>query len=360
MNLAQLQDLYTKDGPFTSVHLDVTRGAEDSAHRIEVLWAERRAELSAAGAADRVLDRIGELVQQPTHVSGEARRTVVADDADVLFDDVRAGHGSRAEVSTHGPLPDLAGWLTQVDGELPFVLVLASKEGADVEFYRAMSKPGTEHETVHGRDLHLTKVPQGQWAELQNHTEEVWRRNARDVAEVVRGVWARHHPRFVVLAGDVRARADLRQALTSSGDLVVEEVDAGGRAEGSSTDALWQEITAVLGRVSDDDRNELIDALGAAEGQGRSVARGLHAVLQALVQGKVERLVLDLDAATGQTINIHDYSGLQLPVAAAQGSKLAADQVLVAAGASTDARLSLLPADVVGSDGVAAILRWDG
>lgn len=360
MNLAQLQHLYTHDGPFVSLHLDVTRDAEDAQHQIEAAWAKERSTLAEAGAADSILDQLGELVTQPTHLQGEVRRTVVADDHEILFDDIRAGHGAKNEVATRGPLPDLSGWLAQVDGEVPFILVLADREGADIAAYRAWSRPEVEHEDVQGSSLHITKVPLGGWSHkrFQRRAEEVWRANADEVAEAVRHLWAQYKPRVVIVAGEVRARAEVLAALNDGGDLVTEEVEGGGRAAGSSDEAVSQDALAVLAQLRERDREQIVDALGAAAGQGTSVARGLPDVVGALVQGRVERLLVDLDAAATQTVDQRDYPGLGLPGAASEAGRLRADQVLVAAGASTDTSLSLLPADLLGGEGIAALLRW--
>ena len=54
-----------------------------------------------------------------------------------------------------------------------------------------------------------------------------------------------------------------------------------------------------------------------------------------------------------------DYPGIVLPAAAFEGDRLPADQTLLAAGAATDADLTLLPSSSVGGDGIAALLRWE-
>jgi hypothetical protein len=94
-------------------------------------------------------------------------------------------------------------------------------------------------------------------------------------------------------------------------------------------------------------------------GQQGTAARGLGEVLDALVRGQVDRLVLDLEAAHEMTVNPKEHPGLALPEPAASTEQLPADQVLVAAGAATDAQLSLLPRAQTKGAGVAALLRWE-
>lgn len=360
MKLASIQDLYAHSGPFVTVHVDVSRNTEDAPQQREARWTSVRHALEHAGVDQGLIARIGERLQEPTDVPGEARRTIVAADDKIVFDDVRAGHTIWPETTSCGPLPDLSGWLHQVDGQIPFVLVTADREGADIDFYRATSKPDAQHQEVHGDTLHITKVPQGDWAQkqFQRRSENVWQKNAREVADAVRTACAEHRPRVVVLAGDERARADIVESLDGL-NCEVEQVNAGGRAAGSSTDALWGEVREVLARAEAYDEQQVSERLMEKTGQGTGAARGLGDVLDALVQGKAERLVLDLRAAHEMTVNPADHPGLALPASAGNESELPADQVLVAVGAATGAELSVLPAEQTKGAGVAALLRWD-
>jgi hypothetical protein len=360
MKLGTIQDLYTRSGPFVTVHMDVSRNTEDARQQIAARWSTAAQNLERAGVDEDLIARIGERMHQQTEVPGEARRTIVAADGDIVFDDVRAGHTSWPETTTSGPLPDLAGWLHQVDGQVPFVLVVADREGADIDFYRAMSKPDAEHQEVHGETLHITKVPQGDWAQkqFQQRSENVWQKNAREVADAVRRICTEQRPRLVVVAGEDRMRAEITEALDGV-QCDVEQVTAGGRAAGSSTEALWDEVREVLARAEAYDEEQITGRLLEKSGQGSGAARGLPEVLDALVQGKAERLLVDLRAAHEMTVNPAEHPGLALPTSASDATELPADQVLVAVGAATDAELSVLPAEQTKGAGVAALLRWD-
>ena len=359
MNLAGIQHLFTHDGPFVNLHLDVSRDNDAAGRGIETRWTNVRHQLEHASVPESVLTRLGELVVQPTGVPGPTRRTVVASGDALLLDDVRMGRGAWPEVVSTGPLPDVSGWLAQVDGEFPFVLAVVDREGAEIDIYRSLSQRQHEHETVQGETLHIKKVPAGDWAELQNHTEEVWRRNARAVGEAVSSAAKEHGARLVVVAGEVRARAEVIDVLQSGGSLEVAEVEGGGRAAGSSTESLWSDVNSAVGQRWQQDRQKVMERLEAQSGQNRAVARGLRNVLQALVRGQVERLVVDLVVAHEQTVAPSDYPGLGLPAAALDAGRLAADQTLVAAGAATDADITVLPTSTIGGDGVAALLRWE-
>jgi hypothetical protein len=359
MNLGSIHDLYDHSGPFVSVHVDVSRNTEDAVQRIEARWTTLRHQLEHEGVNASLVERIGERVRERHDVPGEVRRTVIASGDQIVFDDLRAGHSMWPERVTCGPLPDLAGWLHQVDGEMPFLLVLADREGADIDFYRAESKTEPEHREVHGERLHLHKVPVGDWAhkQFQRRAENVWAKNAREVADVVRSVYVRHRPRVVLVAGDPRARCEIAHELEGSRFEVV-QVESGGRAAGSSSEALWDDVHKILARLEAEDEQRVTGRLLEATGQGAGAVRGLSEVVDALVKGQVERLVLDLQKAHEMTLKPAEHPGLSLPEAA-EKEELPADLALVAAGARTDADLSLLPSEQSKGAGVAALLRWD-
>lgn len=361
MNLETVQHVFAQDGPFTSVHLDVSQDTEDALQQRESRWTTTRHRLEHEHLDTGLIDQIGDRVLERTDLPGEARRTVVASGDRIVFDDVRTGHSIWPEVVDHGVLPDLSGWLHQMDGRIPFLLVTADREGAALDLYQASTGPADEHEEVHGETLHIQKVPQGDWAQkqFQQRSENVWRENAREVADAVRSLVSQHRPRVVVVAGDERARSEVAHALGGL-SCPVEQVASGGRAAGASQAALWDDVRRVLARIEADDEQQVTERLDRTHRQGAGAALGLEEVLDALVEGKVDRLVLDLEAARELTVRPADHPGLPLPARAARETELPADRVLVAAGAATDATLTLLPRELVKGGGVAALLRWDG
>jgi hypothetical protein len=360
MDLGSVQDVFTGKGPFVSVHIDVSRDTEDARQQVDARWTTLRHELEHRAVDSALVDQIGERRHEQTSLPGEVRRTIVGADGRIVFDDVRAGHASWPEDTSIAPLPDLGGWLHQVDGQVRFLLVTADKEGASIDSYLGTTRPRAEHEEVHGETQHIKKVPEGDWAQkqYQQRSENVWKGNAEKVAEAVRRTAAEHRPRVVILAGDPRARTEILAAL--EGDpLEIVSVESGGRAAGSSEEALWEETERALAMVEAYDEKQITDRLMQGTGRRQGAARGLNDVLDALVRGQVERLVLDLAAVSEMTVNPKEHPGLALPEPAASAEQLPADRVLVAAGAATDAQLSLMPRAQTKGAGVAALLRWE-
>lgn len=360
MQLSTLQDIYTHPGPYVTVHVDVSRNTEDAPQQLEARWTSIRHELERQEVPDGVVEEIGRRLQEPTDLPGEVRRTIIAAGGEIVFDDMLAGHTAWPEVVTCAELPDLSGWVHQADGQVPFLLVVADREGADLDFYRALARADSSHVEVQGDDLHIHKYHGGGWSHrrFQQRTENQWESNAREVAEEIRGLVTRHRPRVVVLAGDERARTSIAGALDGVA-CEVEQVAAGGRAAGSSDAALWDDVRRVLARIEAADEQELTGRLEEKWGQGSGAVLGVDDVIGALVQRKVDTLVVDLQKAHDLTVDPARFPGLPIPEQAVTVKELPADQVLVAAGAATDAAITVLPAAQGKGGGIAAMLRWD-
>ncbi len=360
MQLATLQDLYHHPGPFVTVHANVSRNTEDAGDQLDARWTQTRHRLEHAGIDATLVEAIGERLLDPVDVPGEARRTIVAADGEVVFDDVLAGDSMWPEVVSVGELPDVAGWVQHVDGQVPFLLVVADREGADIDFYRALNRAGSDHRQVQEETPHIHKFRGGGWSHkrFQTRSENEWEANAREVAQEVRGAVHRHRPRVVLLAGDERARTAIAGDLEGIQSEVL-HVESGGRSAGSSDEALWSEVRRVLGQIEAEDQKRLTDRLEEQWGRRSEAALGLDDVVDALVQHQVETLIVDLQKVRELTVDATRHPGLPLPEQAASRKDLPADQVLIAAGAATDVEVTVVPEAQGKGGGVAALLRWD-
>jgi hypothetical protein len=359
MRLDAVRPLLEREGPFVTVHLDVSRNTEDARQQLDARLSNVRRELEEAGVPADVVDRLEERLREQTHLPGQVRRTVVACGGDVVLDDVRAGDSSWPEGTSVGPLPDLAGYVAMADGEVPFVVALVDREGAEVEAYVAPGGPPAAQDEVQGDVVHIRKLSVGDWMEdkVQQAAENAWARNAELVAERVRELAREHVAKLVFVAGDVRAVGEVAGLLEGE-HLDVRPLEHGSRAPGAAMDPMWQEIRASLGADEAHADVDTVQELERGAARGTGVARGLDQVLDSLVRGEVDRLVLDLQAARELSVTPKEHPGLALPPAALEADSLPADQVLVAAAAATSAAVSTLPRELF-HDEVAALLRWE-
>jgi hypothetical protein len=359
MQLDQVRTVLARPGPFVSLNLDVSRTTEDARQQIDARWTSIRHELEHNGITGSVVDEIGERLHEPTHLPGEVHRTIVATADEVVLDDARAGTSRFPEGVSVGPLPDLAAWLGMVDGDFPFVLVRADRAGADIEVYVAPGQSVAAERSVDGETMDIRKLPEGDWMQkkYQQRAENNWRANAELVAGQLRDLATRYHPRVAILCGDVRACADIAEIVGDVPRMAVEVVDSGGRAAGVSEEALWADVRRVLAAYEARDTDDLLQTLDRGASVGEDTAHGVDPVIDALVQGGVERLVIDPAAARDLTIDIADHPGLTLPEGANRAGPLPADQVLVAAAAMTDAEVTVVSGGMIDPP-VAATLRW--
>src|SRR3954470_634334 len=360
MHLDTLRPVFDSSGPYLTVHTEVGRTDEHGLDQLDARWTTIRHELEHREVAADVIEEIGERLRENTHVDGEARRTIVATPSGVVFDQVQPGHALWPETVDIDALPDVSGWLRQVDRVFPFLLVQVDRTGGDLALYRAVMQEPVEESTVKGETFQIRKVPVGGWAhaKYQHRAEGIWAQNAAEVAEALPSVVRKQRPRAVLVAGDVRAVQELLDSVGSLSAPIV-KLESGGRADGTSDEALWAEVEAVVAQFEAHAEQEIADRL--AEGLGRSagVAVGAKEVLEALVKGQVDTLVVDLNKIGTATVRPADFPGLELPEPAAAADEGPGDRVLVAAAPRSDAQISLLPAELIPQQPVAAILRWE-
>ncbi|NYG54013.1 hypothetical protein [Nocardioides perillae] len=356
MRLTAVQDVVTRPGPFVTVHAEVGRTTEDARQQLESRWTTIRHALEAEQVEPAVVERIGELLQELPGAGGEARRTIVAAGGEVLFADTQHGAGHFPEAVEVGPLPDLAPWVAHAGSHVPFALAVCDHEGADVSFHTSVHDRGVDADEVGGRTLHEHQVP-SHMAErqYQRHSEQTYRHNAEDVAEALRRGVGEHGCRVVVLAGGGDARRLVEAGLDGL-QVEVVHVEDGGRAQGSSEEALWTGIEAALASLQAQEEAEVLEQLGTGEGQAGTGCRGLDDVLDAFVRGQVDRLLVDLQAARELTVDPAAHPGLPLPD---DLGEVPADRVLVALAAATQADVVTVPAAQTDGEPVSAVLRWD-
>ncbi|TDE02568.1 hypothetical protein [Jiangella asiatica] len=359
MRMNALAGILDHEGPYASALFDVSRTTEDARQKFDLRARAARSRLDEAGAPAAVSDAVVERLLEPTGVPGKAGRFVVATPGGVEVDETLPNWAG-TEVLTWGPLPDVTSWLAYRDSTAPVVVVVADRIGADLYCYRAWGDDPELTRTVDGRTLHVSKVPDGGMAraDLQNPTEEVWRGNAREVAAEIERV-CETDPWLVVLAGDPRAKHEIRAAVGPSIAHRLVEAEHGSRAEGSSPDTLHADVDAAVRRAVDDRRHAAVRRLEEHAGRDSAVAVGLPDVLDAAVQRSLDTVVLDGERSAARTVRPADHPDLPLPRTARSAAELRADLLVLAAAASSSAEVVFAGAEMLPDDGVAAMLRWD-
>lgn len=294
MEASTLAKLYALDGPFTTVYLDTTSEVEDAAARLEIRWKNVVRDLEQAGVDPATIDAL--TAARGEHGRGNTRVLVAARATVHLA--ISLPQPPAAEEIIVGALPRLVPLVDAIGMQLPHIVVLADRKGADILAYTAGPDP-EESASVTNDRFPDRKVHAGGWAakRYSNDVEETWEASARDVAEVVGTIAQDVHARLVIGSGDERALQLLAQHLpTQLVDRFV-TIGGGGRADDGSDEVIADEVLRVLSDTLAADTVELLEDFAQARGRRQSTGAGTAAegaadVIEALRQGRVETLLL--------------------------------------------------------------------
>jgi hypothetical protein len=364
MKLDLLAPLYELGGPFASAYLDTSRDAEDAARAIDLRWQGLQSHLVDLGADEVTLDAMAGEVGVHRDESGRHGQALIAARGSVVLDAVLPQPPPR-DTARWSALPDVMPLVAQLGARVPHVVVVVDRAGAEVTVHGETANTST----IEGGTYPIHKVSAGGWSEqrFQRRAENLWDHNAAEVAEAVDGAVRNVGARLVVLAGDVRARAALRDRLSSRSLDVLIEVDEGVRGAGASAEPLAEKVGRLVAEVAARDSEDAVERFLQELGQHDRATQGLEQVLAALQKSAVDTLFIQ-----------HDHPSLQGEVwTGPSPSQVArtpeqlwqtgvpdpqqdrADSALVRAAAGTGADLVLVtPGQVDLPDGVGALLRY--
>jgi hypothetical protein len=247
---------------------------------------------------------------------------------------------------------------------VPHIVVLADRTGADITF---MGGPGQvdEEETVEGDTFQIRKFQGGGWAHhrYQHNTENKWIHNAEEVATRISSMVRRLSPRFVLVAGDIRARQILTDRASDLWSDLIVSMDEGGRAAGADREPVDHRTAELVAEHEARECAEVLEQIQAAGAHGLSVT-GKEAVVEALRKAQVETLVLS-DQPDDDTllvggsplelgVNQHDMDALGI-----HGDVVPADRALLAAAVASSAGVVVVPRSAMPDEvPTAAVLRY--
>ena len=234
MDLSFLQPVFNATGPFATVCADVTHTTEKADTELDLRVRAVADRLTEQGAPEAVVEAVRARLLEGNQ-GGEAgtlkgRAVVVAADGSVVLDQALVDAPLR-EVAEWSPQPDLMPVLRQLPGRVPHVVVVIDRVGADITFMGASGEV-EEEDTVDGDGFQIRKVQVGGWAHhrYQHNAENKWVHNADGVASAITSMVRRLSPRFVLVAGDVRARQILTDRASDLWSDLIVNMDEGGRA----------------------------------------------------------------------------------------------------------------------------------
>jgi peptide subunit release factor 1 (eRF1) len=363
--MADLQDLaplVARPAPVVTAYLNARSDRTDADDRLRVEWVNARRDAAASGAPEPALEALDRLAADVHHADGAAVVAVVAADGstwhEALLDPV--AHDLVA-VDT---LPRLAPVIEVRQRSVPHLVVVADRVGADL--VAVADGVAAESRLVEGSDVDVHRGAPGGWSQrrFQQRAENRWEDNARGVADEVGDLARRVGARVVVVAGDERALAALRDHVDADTAGLVREV-AGSRH--GDPEAVAEEAVRLAATEAASEVVERLEAFASARGRGAAVD-GAEATLAALGEGRVERLLVHDDPDDDRRARISADRRL---VAAAGvdttglGTELVDARLVdaaVTAALTTGAAITIVPAAGrnAPADGLGAVLRGGG
>ena len=368
MDVSFLAPVFTASGPYATVCADVTHTTENAGTELELrvrAIAERlEGQGTPEGVVEAVRNRLLEANEGGEIATLRGRALVVAADGSVVLDQPLVD-APRQEVVEYSPTPDLMPVLRQMPGRVPHVVALVDRTGGDVTYVGLPGQDG-EEETVRGETFHIRKVKVGGWAHdhWQNSAEGQWEDNADRVAERIGSIARRFSPRFVLVAGDVRARNILADRASDAWKDLVVTTDEGGRAAGADRERIDRRAAELVAEHEAHEQADAVEKIESAAAHGLAVT-GTASVVEALRKSQVETLVLadqpdDEKLLVGPSpLLLGTEQGDMDALGAQEVHSVPADRALLAAAVASDAGVVVVPRSAMPRDiPVAAILRY--
>jgi hypothetical protein len=359
-------------GPYLSAYIG-TGGVEQAGPRVgrfeHLHWKSVRRDLEREGAPAALLDQVDELIEAVPRGPGTLVVIASAERGIVLARHLpRPPPYDRETLARWGRLPWLLPLLRQAQTLVPHVAVLASRAAAEIASRTAepdaFERPA-ELEVTGQAGPHLHRSSPGGWSQprYQHKAEVLWERNAAEVANTLAKVVDRERPRFVAVAGEVRAV----QLLRDESPKRVQELLQVVAGELRSIDEVLAEADRLLEATVAGDTRALLDRFDQERGQRDRASDGAGPTLDALSIGQADTLLLVDRAGDDRTAWIGDRPELlstgrdrlsELGVAEPAEAPLADAAVRAAIGTGAAVRVLDPEAEDAPSEGIGALLRF--
>lgn len=386
MTLSKYSKLFETGGTWCTVLTDAGPGTVDSLEAADVRPAHIRDELLAAGAGKEDAKAVEDAVRPMEGVPSPVARFVIAHDGHVEVDEVMTGERVDSPYVNVGVIPDLLPLLRHSSADMPFVAVSVDRTGADITLAHAPRPFGagdTSTRTTQGITENLKKVPGGGWSQgqFQHRTEEVWRKNAEEVAAEIDRLVEAERPAVVAIGGDIRARELVLSQLSDASRALAAPVESHTRAGGADPEVMRAAVERLLAEVEARSQQQLLEKLAEEKGHNRGrAAFGVGSVVHALQQAQVQTLVLSneltADPGAGRTATEPERRSARNMLVLAASPWVAIDKsealgaevlgqapaaaAMLRAAVLTDADVELMPAAAIpGKASAAALLRWN-
>jgi len=351
-------------GGWATVHLDLAGDRETPEGLAESRRRSVRDGLGRLGADAPTIAALDAALSTPSGLPSPRSRYLLARDGVVAVDEAVPGV-TAAETVEVGPLPAIAPLLRTGVDEFCYLVAQVSRGGGEVAVHRTGAFFPESTASVAGRTDTLHKASSGGWSHLNHHehVEELWKQTQQELSTEVDRLVREERPRLLVVAGDLRARGLLLDALAPASRAIAVELKKDTRSDGGDGADLAAFVAEQVAEVERRDRADALDLLRTRLAQERRAADiGLGSVVGALQQAQVDTLFVDVAALDGRSLlALDDVPWLASSADEAGGAgvvgDVAAAEAILRAALLTDARILTTTEEHLGS-AVAALLRW--
>lgn len=360
--------LYRREGPWCTALFDASLGTTAAHEAADALPDQVGKLLASQQAADADIRALtGALASASGHRAPVAR-FVAVNNGEVVLDELIQGLKVQAPEVDCGPFPNLVPLARARGGQFPYLVAEAGRDGGEVRLYHSSVQGVDESRGVTGdpeEAHHAHKVP-GRYDEPKNQsaTEEIWKRNAVELANQIDEMAREHFVKLIVLAGDVKARelvvGQLGTASKSITTMLEQNTRAGGADQGAFAKAVADHVDGVLAA----ELKALAEKVANKSGNGRAeLAVGFDEVVEALQQAQASTVLVNQYQDDESLVALSSEPWLTGEESEDHAELVVgswpAPEVLLRATAMTDASIRYVPEGVLPEGvGIAALLRW--
>jgi len=359
MQLSELAPLLTADGPFVTVHVSSESNVEQAADRYALQWKDIVRELSDRGVDERTRAAIEQA--RGAHNEGASRFVVASAATGAVALALSLDALPPQPLVDVAPLPHLLPLVDELTTQVPFVVAVVDREGAE-----AWSSAGTIEELDREGTVERPTT-RGQARRAQRSTDNSWRGTEQDVAATVERMAREVDAELLLLAGETKTVAGVQAMLPATLQDKVVHVPGTRHADGSWP-VLRQAIVDAVGRRSAMALMDLLADYAQERGQAKRACDGVADVVAALRKAQVQTLIITTGIGQHGTL-LFGPEPTHLATTAQELRDLGATDVaegpmvdvLLRAAIATGADVRLVPGELetAPQQGVGALLRYD-
>jgi hypothetical protein len=298
MKLAPLAPLFERPGPWATVYVDTSTADETTRDRRELEARQISRDLTEQGADEATCRAVREALGSYAHGMEAEGRALFAAHGEVVLDPPLSVRPPSTSSSTWSRLPRIGPLLELAPAEPVCLIAYIDRTGADFELRTEVEEyPAGQ---VNGRTWPVHRTSSADWSErhFQRGVENTWEKNAQAIAEALRVRQEETGADLVVLAGDKRERRYVLDRLPLELREAAVETDHAGRAAGSATALLDEDLAQARREYDRRHTAEELDHFRAARtlsGGQLDAAEGVPALIEAAREHRIDKLFLRPD-----------------------------------------------------------------